>query len=192
MLYTSRTYAFIQPKKKRHLEDVIQHLDPQPHEAILEIGCGRGFLVKEVQAISPLTTGIDINREAVKNGLTNNLQVMNAECLDFQSNSFDKIYSFHTVEHIPNIKMAFEEMERILKPGGLVLLAYPAEPIRGLFALGAATILLKNPFKGRAVHLHKLSPSAIQFLVKGSTLQCLKSWSSFDPLPQYLTLLQKI
>jgi SAM-dependent methyltransferase len=42
----------------------------------------------------------------------------------FDDESFDIVYSLSTIEHISNLGSAFEEMFRLLKPGGFVLHSY--------------------------------------------------------------------
>lgn len=191
MEYTSKLYAFLQPADPTYFRRVKKCLDPQPQDKILEIGCGRGYTTKKVQQITPQTFGIDLNAEAIKNGVAQNLQAMNAESLKFEDNTFDKIYSFHTVEHIPNIAKALSEMARVLKPKGMIMLVYPAEPIKGMFAMFAAAMLLKNPFRSQEIHLHKLSPAIMQELIAGLPLEHVQS--SFSPFwfPEFRTILQK-
>ncbi len=191
MKYTSKTYALINKKDKRHLQEVLKYLVPRREEKILEIGCGRGFVVRELQNVSPETYGIDANPNSIEHGVASNLKAMDAERLEFDDASFDKLYSFHAIEHIPDIKKALEEMERVLRPGGRILLVYPAEPIRGLFSIPAAVVLFKNPFRARDVHLHKLNPGRIQELIAGTKLEHKESKFSFFSSPQYFTVLQK-
>ncbi|MBI2123711.1 MAG: class I SAM-dependent methyltransferase [Candidatus Wildermuthbacteria bacterium] len=191
MEYTSKLYAFLQPADPTYFGRVRRYLDPQPTEKILEIGCGRGYTTKKVQRIAPQTFGIDLNEKAIQNGVAQNLRAMNAEALEFVDNTFDKIYSFHTIEHIPNIAKALGEMARVVKPGGRILLVYPAEPIRGMFSMFAAAVLLRNPFRSREIHLHKLSPAIIQQLVLGLGLEHVQSSFSLLWLPEFRTILQK-
>jgi ubiquinone/menaquinone biosynthesis C-methylase UbiE len=191
MEYTSKLYAFLQPADPTYFGRVRRYLDPQPTEKILEIGCGRGYTTKNVQRIAPQTFGIDLNEKAIQNGVAQNLRVMNAEALEFADNTFGKVYSFHTIEHIPNIAKALGEMARVVKPGGKILLVYPAEPIRGMFSMFAAAVLLRNPFRSREIHLHKLSPAVIQQLVSGLGLEHVQSSFSLLWLPEFRTILQK-
>ena len=132
MDYTSRLYAFLQPADPSYFGRVKRCLDPQPQDKILEIGCGRGYTTKKVQQVAPQTFGIDLNEKAVQNGVAKNLQTMNAEALLFPDNTFDKIYSFHTVEHIPNIAKALGEMARVLKPGGKACIIIGNTNLRGV------------------------------------------------------------
>lgn len=55
--------------------------------------------------------------------------------LPFADASFDAVFSYATYEHIPDIETAFGEIIRVLKPGGICLLA-PAWHTRSWFADG--------------------------------------------------------
>ncbi|MDP2664943.1 MAG: class I SAM-dependent methyltransferase [bacterium] len=187
-MYQSAIYAFLK-FDQGFFPRIVKVLTPQKEDRILEIGCSRGILVKKMQATTPGTYGIDINAKAILNGVARNLKVMDASALEFPDASFDKIYSRHTIEHIPNLKSAFHEMARVLKKGGRIFLAYPAEPIRGLLAIPAALVLFKNP---RSIHLHKLSPKRIvEEFIPGTGLKHIQSKPSFFSSPQYFTLLEK-
>lgn len=191
MEYSSRAYALVNKSDKRHFKEVSRYLAPKHKDRILEIGCGRGFLTREVQAIAPSTLGVDINPEAVKNGVTRGLTVMSADDLKFSDDSFNKVYSMHVIEHVPNMVKVLDEIERVLVPGGRALLAYPAEPVRGLFSIPAAIVIFKNPFKAREIHVHKISPIQVKRLVEGTRLRYISSRFSFFSTPQYYTLLEK-
>lgn len=191
MNYDSKAYALVNREDKRHVQEVLHYLSPQGKDKVLEIGCGRGFIVKKIQEICPQTYGVDINPNSIENSVAKNLQEMDAQQLAFESESFDKVYSFHTIEHVPDPRKMLAEIERILKPGGKVLLVYPAEPIRGLFSIPAAIVLFKNPFRAREIHLHKLNPKRIQEFLLNSKLKYVQSKFALFSSPQYFTVLQK-
>jgi hypothetical protein len=78
-----------------------------------------------------------------------------------------------------------------VRPGGKVLLVYPAEPVRGLFAVPTAVILYGNPLKARQVHIHKLNPGRVEKLLWGTGLTPLRSQRRLWPSPEYATLSEK-
>jgi ubiquinone/menaquinone biosynthesis C-methylase UbiE len=193
MNYRSKKYALLNTpiEVERHLGRVQHFLQPAATDQLLEIGCGRGFLTRRVQAIAPLTRGIDLNPEAIANGTTQHLEVMDAEHLAFADESFDKIYSFHAIEHIPDLAAAFREIDRVLRPGGSALLVYPAEPIRGLYVVPTAMILFGNPWRAREIHIHKLTPRRLRPYLAGTELQVARSRLDLFITPQFMTLLTK-
>ena len=191
--YQSRKYAFLNSpiEVDRHVRRVRTFLDPREHDRILEVGCGRGFLTREVQRIAPATTGIDLNAEAVASSVAYGSRVMDARQLDFPDASFDKIYSFHAIEHIPDLAEVFAEMARVLKPGGKILLVYPAEPIRGLYVVPTAMILFGNPMRARDLHIHKLTPLGLRPFFAGTSLFCVTNRLQLLLTPQFITVLKK-
>ncbi|MDP3900999.1 MAG: class I SAM-dependent methyltransferase [bacterium] len=191
MEYTSETYAKLNRDDQRHLQELEEFLRPLRGDKILEVGCGRGFIARELQKTVPHTYGVDVNPGAIKNGVALNLQIMDAEHLEFEDDSFDKIYSFHMIEHVPSPGKVIREMERVLRPGGEILLVYPAEPVRGLFSIISSIIIFKTPFKARKIHLHKLRPSDIQVLIRGTKLEHVESKFALLSTPQFFTHLQK-
>ncbi|MDP4007424.1 MAG: class I SAM-dependent methyltransferase [bacterium] len=191
MEYNSKAYALLNRGYKRHFKEVVARLGPRREDRILEIGCARGVVVRAVQDIAPATYGVDVNPEAIKNGVTRNLSVMSGDQLSFENESFDKVYSFHTIEHILPLQNVFKEIARILKPGGKVLLVYPAEPVRGLFSIVASFVMFKHPFRARAIHVHKLTPKKIQELIFNTGLIHQESGFSFLKGPEFFTVLRK-
>jgi len=142
--------------------------------------------------LAPSTRGVDLNPEAIANGVTHGLSVMDAQSLAFEDESFDKLYSFHCIEHIPDLPRAFREMDRVLKPGGRTLLVYPAEPIRGLYVVPTAIILFGNALRAREIHLHQLWPTKIERMLDGTSLHITATALDLLLTPQFVTVLEKV
>ncbi len=193
MDYRSRRYALLNTpiEVNRHVRRVERYLRPRAADRVLEIGCGRGFLTRQIQRIAPATTGIDLNPQAISNAVTDDLRNMDARALAFPNGVFDKIYSFHAIEHIPDLGRAFAEMDRVLKPGGRVLLVYPAEPIRGLYVVPTALLIFGNPLRARDLHVHKLSPRTLRPFLAGTSLRVVRSKLQLLLTPQFITVLHK-
>ena len=193
MNYGSRRYALLNRpiEVERHLRRVHRFLQPRRGDRILEIGCGRGFMTREVRRFAPATIGVDVNPEAIAHAVTHGLRVMDARGLDFPSGAFDKVYSFHMIEHILNLGDAFAEIDRVLRPGGRAMLVYPAEPIRGLYVVPTAIRLFGNPLRARDLHVHKLSPRKLAPYLMGTSLRVSHSALHLLLTPQFVTVLYK-
>lgn len=189
MNYSSKLHAFTPGFDNLSFKELLKYIDPQKTEKILEIGCKKGTLVKKLQDLGYNVFGIDINPNNIKKGVAKNLKVMDAINLDFPDKSFDKVYSLHTFEHIADIEKAFQELARVLKPGGKAVLVYPREPIRGLFALPTALFVHGNPLLARKLHIHKLNPNKVKQLSEKSGPNHVKSIFPVSFLPQYMTTL---
>lgn len=170
---------------------LLKYLDPQKNEKILEIGCGRGDCIKKIEKYTKNVVGIDISKAALKNAVTPRICYGDATNLKFEKENFDKIYSLHTIEHIPNLKKFFSEINRTLKFGGICIIIYPFELIRGLQALGTALIRYKNPLVIRKIHLHKLTPRKIKKIIKNTNLSHVKSKIVLALGIHYITVLKK-
>jgi ubiquinone/menaquinone biosynthesis C-methylase UbiE len=94
---------------------------------VLEIGVGYGADHSNIARSKPnLLAGVDLTERAIKNtkarfevlDLKSDLRVDNAEDLSFQDESFDAVFSWGALHHSPNTEKCFEEVFRVLKPGG--------------------------------------------------------------------------
>jgi len=83
----------------------------------LEVGCGRGAF----QDIVDNYVGVDIS-STVGQYFHKPFFTASAAQLPFQEKSFDAIWSYAVLEHVPEPEKALDEMRRVLKPGGLLLL----------------------------------------------------------------------
>ena len=171
---------------------VLEMLKPQTNDSILEIGCNTGWLVRKLMDYSKNVVGIDVNNAGIKIANMRNLICMDAANIGFSDNSFDKIVCLHTIEHVQEINRSFEEMSRVLKPSGSILLIYPFEIIRGMCATGGALAMCSSLLKARELHINKLSPRKISKLIAGNGLCSKGSIMLMDPWPAYLTILEKI
>ena len=91
-------------------------------DKILDIGCGKGFLLYEIFLLVPGIEihGIDISSYAIENAkdeIKNFLQVGNANNLPFADNYFDLVFSITTLHNLHNYDLdkALREMERVAK-----------------------------------------------------------------------------
>lgn len=170
---------------------LLEYLQPGEGERILDMGCSRGFYVRKVAEHTDDVIGVDISESALRDAVTSRVRYGDVTNLDFESDSFDKIYSLHTIEHIPDLDRFLSEMARVLKPEGRVVLVYPWEPFRGLQAMLASLRQYKNPFLGSKIHLHLLNPDRIQQMVADTPLRHIKSKFIFARGAQYITVLSK-
>jgi demethylmenaquinone methyltransferase/2-methoxy-6-polyprenyl-1,4-benzoquinol methylase len=191
--YDSEDYAMLNRpiETGRHSRRVLRYLRPQANDRLLEVGCGRGWLTQRMQELCPATYGIDVNPKSIAHAVTGNLTTMDAVDLRFDDEQFDHVYSFHAIEHIVDADVALREMHRVLIPGGRVLLVYPAEPIRGLYAMPGAWIGFGNPFLARELHVHKFTPSKVRRLGEQCGLTHVESALDFFVTPQFMTVFEK-
>ncbi len=170
---------------------LVRYLQPKPGEAILDLGCSRGFYVRAMETFTDGVVGVDVSESSLKGAVSPRVRYGDINNLEFEDASFDKAYSLHTVEHLPDLRKFFIEMARVLRPGGMAIIVYPWEPFRGFQALVAAVRQYKNPFMSRQIHLHRLTPKAVTKLTESTPLFHIKSKLVLALGIQYLTVLLK-
>ncbi len=107
------------------VEKIAEHYNLKPYSRVLDIGCGKGFLVYELMQVVPgmVVHGIDISKYAIDNAKEETkklLEVGKAEELPYKSNLFDLVISLTTLHnlYLYDFKKAIQEVERVKKPTG--------------------------------------------------------------------------
>jgi ubiquinone/menaquinone biosynthesis C-methylase UbiE len=97
---------------------------------LLEVGCGLGTDLLQFARGGALVTGADLAPQSIElvkrrfalEGIPINAQVADAENLPFEDNSFDVVYSFGVLHHTPDTQKAIDEIYRVLKPHGKIVI----------------------------------------------------------------------
>ena len=102
---------------------------------VLDVASGEGygsFLLRRWGAES--VEGIDVDEQTVETatrlfgGDGVHYQCHTAEQLPFEDHTFDVICSFETIEHLDHPELFLQEIRRVLKPGGNIILSCPNDP----------------------------------------------------------------
>lgn len=103
-------------------KEIINHYKLGDNSKILDIGCAKGFLVKDLMDISSKIQayGIDVSEYAIKNchpNVIGRVHCGNAISLPFPNNSFDFVISINTIHNlsINDCKKALKEIIRVSK-----------------------------------------------------------------------------
>ena len=102
--------------------DFIKYYKIKPSDKILDVGCGKGFMLYDFKKQIPKLNifGIDISKYAIDNSLSKikkYLKVSNCKSLPFEDNSFDLVISINTVHNLNKRDCAksLKEISRVSK-----------------------------------------------------------------------------
>ena len=153
LLVNNPIRAYVQ--EKYELPILMNMLTSNTFDSVLEIGCGSGngtklirkyFNPRHISAIDLDEKMIHIAQRSVRDEPTI-FRVMDASNLDFSNESFDAIFDFSSIHHIPNWKNCIDELKRVLKVGGkLILEEFSIETFSG-FPGRLFQSLLSHPYE---------------------------------------------
>jgi ubiquinone/menaquinone biosynthesis C-methylase UbiE len=100
--------------------DIIAHFGLKPGMRLLDVGCGKGFLVKDLMLECPglEAFGLDISLYALQNcekEVVGRLHLGSAESLPFPDRAFDCVLSINTIHNLPRPRAvtAMKEIQRL-------------------------------------------------------------------------------
>jgi SAM-dependent methyltransferase len=117
----------------QYIDEIINGVDFSGKGDLLEVGCGNGHIIKRLKekcghkfSITGLDISYDLLAEAKKKLGNSNLRLFQgeAEKLPFRRNNFDIIISISVMWYLDNPLDGFNEILRVLKPGGQFLVDF--------------------------------------------------------------------
>ena len=163
-------------RRRRLLETLAQYL--RPGDKVLDLGCGGGKFTAWMQEAGYAATGMDISHKAIEMARKNHPQIsqifrtLNENGgIPVQNNSFAAVWCTEVIEHVLDVKAFLDEINRVLRPGGLLILTTPYHGI------------LKNLFIVFLKFDRHFDPegSHVRFFDKKGLERCLKN-SGFSPI----------
>lgn len=101
-------------------KDIIAHFGLKPGDRVLDVGCAKGFLVKDLRDCLPglEVFGVDISEYALMHchpDVVGRLHLGTAEHLPFPDGSFDVVLSLDAIHNLPRerAKVALREIQRL-------------------------------------------------------------------------------
>ncbi|MGZ9586211.1 methyltransferase domain-containing protein [Paenibacillus marinisediminis] len=153
----------IKNRQKRYLSLIDEVKGEAGQSPILDIGCGRGEWLELLTENGYKAQGVDMNSVMVNKCREIGLQVHQSDALEYlrslKDNSLRAVTGFHIIEHIPLkvLIQLFDEVLRVLKPGGVMLFETPnPESIW----VGAYT------FRSDPTHINPIVPDTVQFIAE--------------------------
>ncbi|MBD45452.1 MAG: methyltransferase [Flavobacteriaceae bacterium] len=115
-----------QTVKKRSLKNKLNLITSLKKDAksVLDIGAGTGDFLNFVKSDTRSVFGIEPNQKARE--LAHQKRIYLEENLnDIKGKSFDVITMWHVLEHIANLEETIKEVEALLNPNGILIIAVP-------------------------------------------------------------------
>lgn len=136
----------------------------------LDVGCASGYMVSEIYKSFPHAKyfGIDIYDKSIEYAKKTypqiKFQIASAAKLPFNSNYFDLILFYETIEHVEDPKECLQEIKRVLKKDGTLILTMDSGSL--LFRL--VWFIWENT-KGniwQGAHLHPFHHDQLEDIIK--------------------------
>ena len=111
----------------RRAQFVLRQMKGRPGR-VLDIGCGRGLLLRAFQQKGYEVTGTEFSDDACRYArevLGIPVRVGLLEQLRFPDDYYDVVVMWHVLEHISDPRPTLVEVARILRPGGIFLVGVP-------------------------------------------------------------------
>ena len=95
---------------------ISEELAKEDYTDLLDCGCGTGPMISLLYEADPAKhyTGIDLTPRMI--------EVANAKNLPFEENAFDAVICSNSFHHYPNPQKFFDSVQRVLRPGGRLIL----------------------------------------------------------------------
>lgn len=158
------------------------------HGSILDVGCGRGVMLGLFKRHGWEAAGTEVSMNALHAAEARGIAMRRGELPEaaFPSDSFDVVTMWHVLEHVRDPQRYLEEVRRIVKPGGLVVVEVPN------FGSWAARVLRRHWFALELPrHLFHFSASLLRARLEAMGFAVRhERYLSIDP--GYFSLLQSV
>ena len=120
---------FVSNLFRRRIEISTQFASLNDNSVILDVGCREGYLLKTIRNFNQSCKcyGIEKNPKVLEMIKTCDTRVADVTDLPFENNFFDKVFVLDVLEHVGDLDKAIDEIKRVLKNNGNIILSGPTE-----------------------------------------------------------------
>ncbi|TAE14829.1 MAG: methyltransferase domain-containing protein [Oscillatoriales cyanobacterium] len=185
--------------KYEHLHRYALSIELARDKKVLDIASGEGYGSASLSKFACSVVGVDIDSKSVeyanqKYGDRPNLEFVVGACeaIPLPSQSVDIVTSFETIEHHNKHEEMMQEIKRVLKPGGLVIISSPnrltysdlpeySNPfhVKELYDYQFISLLNRH-FKHVKIYGQRLATGSFVFPLKDPTQHSFKAYTFDD------------
>lgn len=184
--------TFIRDTASAHFGRNPRSLKPFEGLTLLDIGCGGGLLTEPMARLGFAVTGVDpsarnigtAKAHSASSGLAIDYRAAAADVLVTEGIQFDVVLNMEVVEHVANLRTYLRACAKLVKPGGLMIVATLNKTLKSLALakIGAEYILRWLP-PGTHDWNRFVAPADLRRLLEESGLNPLKTQGvEFNPL----------
>lgn len=145
--------------------EILEKCYPIRSGRLLDIGCGHGFFLQMAREKGWKGSGIDISESAVSYAKSKGMDVSSTTLFKkaYDDEEFDAVTMFYVLEHLLEPVKYLQEVHRILKPKGLLLVRVPhTTPIAKILNI----LRIPNRLYTADYHLSDFSPQTIRQVLR--------------------------
>ncbi len=122
--FKNSNQEFIKDDKISQIEKIVGQ-----GKRVLDVGCMTGYLSYFLQIKDNIVSGVDFLESAVESARNRGIDAFHCdiehEQLPFADSTFDTVVFSEVIEHLVDPIVALREIRRVLKPGGVIIVATP-------------------------------------------------------------------
>ena len=178
------------------IEDTKKHLTSS--DTVLEYACGTGIItneiagnVKEIHAIDTSSKMIEVAKRKANERKIENINFTQSSIFNerFKQESFDLILAFHILHLLEDRQKAMQQINKLLKPGGLFISTTPCLGEQNSFLRIVLPLLIKV---GIAPYVKSFKISELCDLITHGNFQIIETESILSAPPNYFIVAKKI
>ena len=103
---------------------ILRHI--QPEMTVLDLGAGAGIVEwMNFRGLAAKVCGVDLDPRVEENPYLDEARIADAGKIPYGDELFDLVFADNVMEHLEDPHAVFSEINRVLKPGGLLLFKTP-------------------------------------------------------------------